>query len=137
MKTSDKFRKTIEAYLAKRATEDTLFAKALSKPNKNIEECCKFILNTVKESGCVGFDDDEVYSIAVHYYDEDELDPKYLKEISAKVVVNHTPKLTDEEMAELAEKAKEDYYQECLRKQREQNKPKKKVKQDVEPLSLF
>ena len=137
MKASDNFKKAIETYLTQRAEQDALFAQSFAKPGKSIEECCKFILNTVKETGCVGFDDLEIYGIAVHYYDEDEIDPKYLKDISAKVVVNHTPQLTAEELEELAEKAKKDYYEECLRKQREMNKPKKKVKQEVEQPSLF
>ena len=138
MKTSDSFKKTIKAYLDKRASEDELFAVSYKKDNKNIDECVNFILNSVKESGCNGFDDDEIYSIAVHYYDEDELDAKYLKQIGCNVVVNHKPVLTEEDKKELEQKAKDDYYNECLRKQRELvNKPKKVVKKEVEQLSLF
>ena len=127
MKASDNFKKTIQTYLENRALEDALFAERLKNEKKSFDECCNFILNTVKESGCVGFDDDEIYSIAVHYWDEENLDPKYLKDIKARVVVNQTPKLTAEDMAKLEEKAREDFYQECLRKQRESLKPKKKV----------
>lgn len=138
MKATDNFKKAILAYIEQRAAEDSLFAERLNNPKKNIDECCKFILNTVKESGCVGFDDEEVYGMAVHYYDEDELDTKYLKDIKANVVVNHTPTLTAEEMTELAEKAKKDYYEKCLQEQREHNKPKAKVKKgEVEQPSLF
>lgn len=138
MKSTEEFKKAIKAYLDKRASEDVQFCKSYFKENKNIDECCNFILNTVKESGCCGFDDSEIYGIAVHYYDEDDLDPKYLKQISGNVVVNHKPVLTAEEMDELAKKAKEDYYKECLRKQREQNKPKKKaVESEPNQLSLF
>lgn len=138
MKASNSFRRTIEAYLNRRASEDKLFAESFAKPNKSIEECVNFILNTVKESGCNGFDDDEIYGIAVHYYDEDNVDPKYLKEVGGKVVVNHTPQLTEEDKAELAQKAKDDYYNECLRKQRELNHPKKKaVAESSSQASLF
>ena len=140
MKGSDTFKQTIEDYLKVRANMDEQFAKSFAKPNKNIDECVNFILNTVKESGCNGFDDDEIYGIAVHYYDEDQLDTKYLKAIRGNVVVNHKPELKPEDMEELEKKAKEDYYQECLRKQKEQNKPKAKPaaqKQEVEQLSLF
>ena len=138
MKASEQFKRTIEDYLKVRANTDEQFAVSFAKPNKNIDECVNFILNTVKESGCNGFDDEEIYGIAVHYYDEDELDPKYLKEIKGNVVVNHAPILTEEDKEELQKKAKDDYYQECLRKQKESLQPKKKVVKQVEQqLSLF
>ena len=138
MKTTEQFKKTIESYLQRRAESDELFAKSYKKEGKTIDECVNFILNTVKESGCNGFNDEEIYSIAVHYYDEDELDPKYLKTISGNVVVNHHVELTEADKAELEAKAKQDFYDECLKKQREANKPKKKeVKEDKNQLSLF
>jgi len=138
MKGSESFKQTIQEYLQVRANTDEQFAKSFAKENKNIDECINFILNTVKESGCCGFDDEEIYGIAVHYYDEDELDPKYLKAVGGNVVVNHKVQLTAEEMAELAEKAKKDYYQQCLQKQKELIQPKKKVvKEDARQQSLF
>lgn len=140
MKGTDNFKKTIKAYLDRRAQEDSLFAVSYAKEGKNIEECCNFIMNTVKESGCNGFSDEEIYGMAVHYYDEDQIDTKYLKGIEGNVVVNHKVELTDEDKAEMAKKAKEDYYKECLQKQREQNKPKAKPvaqKKEAEQLSLF
>ena len=139
MKPSKEFTETIRTYLTKRAADDEPFAARLNLPGKSVEECVNFILNTVKESGCNGFTDDEIYGIAVHYYDEDDIDPKYLKEMNCGVVVNHQVTLSEAEKAELAEKAKSDYYQECLRKQREAvNKPKKKAeRKDVRQLSLF
>ena len=137
MKSSEKFKETILSYLQDRASKDELFAQSFAKENKNIDDCINFILNTVKESKCYGFTDDEIYSIAVHYYDEDELDTKYLKQINGNVVVNHHIELTESEKEELQQKAKDDYYQECLRKQREANKPKPRAKQVVEQPSLF
>ena len=94
MKTTDTFKNVIQKYLQERAKDDEQFAARLNLPNKNIDECVNFILNTVKESGCTGFDDPEIYGIAVHYYDEDELDTKYLKSINCNVVVNHHPVLS-------------------------------------------
>ena len=138
MKASDSFKRTIEDYLKVRANTHELFAKSFAKPGKSIDECCNFILNTVKASGCNGFEDEEIYGIAVHYYDEDNLDKNYLKAVGGTVVVNHKIELTDKEKAELAEKARKDYYNECLRKQKEQLKPKKPVKkQEPSQLSLF
>ena len=66
---------------------DPLFAPNLMKPNKNIEECITYILNEVQKSGCNGFDDDEIFSMAVHYYDEDDIEVG--KAVSCQVAVNH------------------------------------------------
>ena len=138
MKSTTAFKDTIKAYLDERAKVDSLFALSYAKEGKSLDECVNFILNSVKESGCNGFTDEEVFGIAVHYYDEDELDSKYLKSISGSVVVNHQVELTEEDKRELEEKAKKDYYNEALRKQRELNsRLKKKVEQSVEQLSLF
>lgn len=73
MKGTETFKKVIKAYLDKRAAEDELFAKDYAKPGKNIDDCCDFIISEVKKSGRQGFDDDEIYGIAVHYYNEEEV----------------------------------------------------------------
>ena len=66
-KVSKTFKKTIKAYLDKRAAEDVLFAKTYAKENKNLDECCNYILQQVKKSGCCGFADEEIYSMAIHW----------------------------------------------------------------------
>ena len=68
MKTSNHFKNTIKAYLDQRAETDVLFSFQYSKPEKSIDDCVTYILNTVQKSGCNGFADDEIYSMAVHYY---------------------------------------------------------------------
>lgn len=87
MKATDSFTKTISDHLQQVAATDPLFAKSLEKPNKNIKECITYILNTVQKSGCNGFEDSEIFGMAIHYYDEDDIQPG--KEVKAKVVVNH------------------------------------------------
>ncbi len=87
MGTTENFKKTIQEYLEKRAIEDSLFAIQFSKKDKNIDDCITYILNTVKQSGCNGFTDDDIYSMAVHYYDEDNI--KVGKPINCNVIVNH------------------------------------------------
>ena len=119
-KVSTSFKNTIKAYLDKRAAEDTLFAQTYAKENKNLDECCNYILQEVKKSGCCGFDDDEIYNMAIHYYDEDDI--KDVKPVSAKVVVNHTVELSEEEKAEAKEKAKADYEKEQLAKLKEEGR---------------
>ena len=119
-KVSNAFKTTIKAYLDKRAAEDELFAKTYAKENKNLDECCNYILQQVQKSGCCGFADEEIYNMAIHYYDEDGI--KDVKPVSAKVVVNHTVELSDEEKAEAKEKAKADYEKEQLAKLKEEER---------------
>lgn len=135
MKGTEKFKRTIQAYLEERAKVDDLFAKSYAKPNKNIDDCITFILNEVQKSGCNGFEDDEIFGMAVHYYDEDNLSVG--EKISCDVVVNHKVELSEEEKQELKEKARNDFYQEQLSKQREVTKPKKKVETKNDGPSLF
>jgi len=103
MKSTEHFKNTIKAYLDKRANDVELFAVAYAKTNKNINDCINYILNTVQKSGCNGFADDEIYSMAVHYYDEDNIAAG--NPISCHVVVNHTVELTAEEKAEARKEA--------------------------------
>ena len=72
-KSTDSFMATIQKYLSERAANDELFAKTMKKTSKNIEDCTTYILNRVKDSGKNGFDDSEIYGMAVHYYDEDDI----------------------------------------------------------------
>lgn len=135
MKGTENFKRTIQAYLEERAKVDDLFAKSYAKPNKNIDDCITFILNEVQKSGCNGFEDDEIFGMAVHYYDEDNLSVG--EKISCDVVVNHKVELSEEEKKELKEKARNDFYQEQLSKQREVTKPKKKVETKDAGPTLF
>lgn len=88
MKATDPFKNTIEAHLQGLAKVDSLFAETLKKTNKSLDECITYIFNKVKESGCNGFADSEIYGMAVHYYDEDDI--KAGASVKCKVVVNHT-----------------------------------------------
>lgn len=136
MKGTEQFTRTIAEYLNQRAMTDPLFAPSLQKPHKNIEDCITYILNQVKSSGCCGFEDDEIYSMAVHYYDEDELEVG--SRVACNVVVNHTIVLTEEEKAEAREKALKQYQAEELRKLQEAKRTKGKAtsEQTSQP-SLF
>lgn len=136
MKGTEEFKKTIQAYLEQRAAEDAMFAESYKKLNKNLDDCITYILNTVKNSGCTGFTDMEIFGMAVHYYDEDDI--KVGEKINCGVVVNHKVELTEQELADARAKAMEqaqkDAY-EALTK-RKQSKPKK-VEAVQEQPSLF
>ena len=112
-----------------------MFAPRYANPKKNIDDCITFILNYVKQSGCNGFADDEIYSLAMHYYDEDDIDiGKPLT--NCKVVVNHTIVLTEEEKAEAHAKAMQRATDEAYRKIT-QGKNKTKKPETATQTSLF
>lgn len=71
------FEQVIKSYLDKLSKEDKLFAKVYAKSNKNLEECINFIKSEAekraKNGRCLVMTDEEVYGLAVHYYDEDEI----------------------------------------------------------------
>lgn len=74
------FQQIIKDFLDKKAKEDKLFAKTYAKPNKNICECCQYIIEEARkqsfESGqgsVTALPDEDVYNMAVHYYDEDDI----------------------------------------------------------------
>lgn len=98
MKTTDYFKQTIQTYLENRAATDELFAERYADPKKNIDDCTTYILNQVRASGCNGFADEEIYSMALHYYDEPDIEVG--KSVNCRVVVNHTIELTEEEKAQ-------------------------------------
>ena len=106
MKGTEHFKTAIQSYLDKISEKDPLFKKTMEKENKNIDDCITYILNTVQKTGANGFAEAEIYGMALHYYDEDKLDIG--KKIEAQVIVNRHVELTDEEKAELKEKAKQD-----------------------------
>ncbi len=137
MKGTEHFKRTILMYLEQRAAEDPLFAPNLIKPNKNIDDCITYILNEVQKSGCSGFSDDEIYSMATHYYDEDDIEVD--KPNFCKVVVNHHIELTKEEKAEARQRAIKQYQREELSKIKSRNaKPKKaETTEIVSQPSLF
>ena len=129
------FKDTIQAYLMEMATYDTNFAERFADPKKNINDCVTYILNQVQESGCSGFEDDEIYGMAVHYYQEENIEVgksvDYLH-----VAVNHVVELTDEEKAEAKREAIAQYQRECHNRIANRKKPTAKREQaaQVEPM---
>jgi len=83
----DPFKEAILKHLEELAQKDELFANTFAKPHKNIDDCATYIFNEVKKTRRQGFADEEIYNMAIHYYDEDAIEIG--KPISARVVVNH------------------------------------------------
>ena len=67
------FVEAIKSYLDRRASEDKMFAESYANPNKSISECCNFIMSEVRKQNRTAMTDDEVYGLAVHYYDEENI----------------------------------------------------------------
>lgn len=133
-KSTDNFKKTIEDHLQQLASKDELFAQTLKKEKKNIDDCITYILNQVKASGCNGFTDDEIFGMAVHYYDEDDIKPG--AKINANVVVNHRVELSEKEIEEARKKALDAVVAE--EKEKLRKKPKASKKKDIpESPTLF
>ena len=111
------YSRTKIVFLNQRAMTDHLFAPNLQKSHKNIEECILYILSEMQRSGCNGFADEEIYSMAVHYYDEDDIEVD--KVSGCNVVVNHVVELSEEE--------KKQYQQEKLVKLQKRNERPKRT----------
>lgn len=134
----------IKTYLDNRAAADPLFASSYAKPAKSIDECYRYVLGEAKKRGSsVCMTDEEVYGLAVHYYDEDN------------IVINHTaaatvstsrhapaPELNEEEKAAAREEARRRYEQECYKQQeakareRKQAAAKEKKQKEAETAAL-
>ncbi len=136
MKATDTFKQAILKYLNERAAKDVLFFVSYTKTNKNIDDCITYILNAVKASDCNGFSDEEIYSMAVHYYDEDKIEIG--KPINCNVVVNHTIELTEEDRQAAKQKAIDDLIaEERKRITTKPTKPVAKPEIEVQQASLF
>lgn len=92
-KENQSFKMAIQSYLDQRAKEDNLFAASYAKLDKNLSECCDYIISEAKKRGgsAVAIPDDEVFGLAVHYYDEDNI--KVKKQSNCKVATSNSEKL--------------------------------------------
>ncbi|WP_304973748.1 PcfK-like family protein [uncultured Duncaniella sp.] len=130
------FNDTIKAYLEERAENDALFAVKFANPSKSVDDCVTYILNQVQKSGCNGFTDAEVYGMAIHYYEEKEIEVG--NPINCKVVVNHMVELTEEEKEEARQEAIAKLRDEQVAKMRRPTAKKAtENKPQVEQPSLF
>ncbi len=133
MEATDNFKRVIQDHLLSVAINDHVFAEKMTNKDKSIDNCINYIFKQVQESGKNGFTDDEVFGMAVHYYDESNIgavDP-----IKMKVVVNHSVELSDEQK----EKVKQISLDKEIENQRAKLKAKpvaKKV-ENAQQISLF
>ena len=98
-------KQVIQSYLEERAKRDPLFATSYAKPNKKIDECYDYIISQAKKRGgsVVCMSDDEVFGLAVHYYDEDDI--KVSKQTNYKVSAGNVEKDASTEQPEIKKSA--------------------------------
>lgn len=143
MKTPNDFKQAIQSYLDERAKTDKLFAQSYAKKNKNINECCAHIIGEAqkqRQGSVAAISDAEVFGMAVHYYDEDDI--KVTKMPSS---VKASVSSSISKPVELTEEDKEKARQAALKRLEEEQhallrkKPTKAKKEatEVQQMSLF
>lgn len=141
MSNQNSFKDAIKSYLDERTKTDELFAKSYGKPNKSLDECCNYILGEAKKRGnAVAISDEEVFGMAVHYYDED-----YIK--VSKLPAGHSVDISslDPIPMVLGEEDKKTAREEAIKRLAEEQyallkkKPTKTKKEanEVQQMSLF
>lgn len=76
-KVNKEFVKVIREYLEKRSEDDKLFREKYKSSEKTVEQCCDYIIEEARKKGarCVAIMDEEVFGMAVHFFDEDDIQP--------------------------------------------------------------
>lgn len=133
-KGSNRMKERIKEYLDAYAEKNEGFFFDYQNPDKNIDECCDFICTQVQKMGAMGLDDDDVFGLAIHYYQE--TDPGAITNgimNTTNVVINHRVELTEEEKARAKEQAIKDLIEAEKRKKLEKEKrDKEKAKAEAE-----
>ncbi len=140
-----KLEQVLKDYLDKRAAQDPQFAAKYASPKKSIKECARYIIGEAcdqQEDGVAGFTDEELHSLAVHYYDEEDIKVKPIRggvHISRSEAVSKESakvELTEEEKEQARKLAIERAIEEQKKKMTER---KAKAKKDEQPeqMSLF
>lgn len=131
----------IKSYLDERAKTDELFAKSYAKPNKSLKECCNYIMGEAKKCGnAVCISDDEVYGMAVHYYDEDNIKVNKLPantRASVSAPVSKSVELTEEDKRKAREAAIQRLAEEQHALLKKKPSRAKKEVTEVQQMSLF
>ena len=140
MSKQNPLKEAIHSYLDERAKVDELFAVTYKKKNKSIDECCTYIMGEAKKRGnAVCMSDDEVFGLAVHYYDEDNIK---INKLPANVKASASPetkpvKLTEEDERRAREEAIKRLTEEQYVLLKKKPSRSKKEVTEVQQMSLF
>lgn len=135
---------TLEGWLKGRldgmAAEDPVFAEKMANPKKSLGDCIKFIQGEVFHkyvegkkhgSAAVGMPSrDEVFGLAVHYYDEDDLTIRALP--AGTQVRAQAPAPTKEELEKLKKQAEENALRQFEKEAREKREAREKARRKAE-----
>lgn len=117
-------KQAIKAYLDNRAANDPQFALAYAKKNKSIDRCFDYIMGEASKRGrAVCMTDEEVFGLAVHYYDEDNI--KIVNVRRGSVSHSAPVQLTEDEKQQARKEAMERFGDAYIREQREQGKKRR------------
>lgn len=131
------FKDTIKSYLDERAETDELFAAKYANSKKNINECCDYIIGEAKKRGnAVAMSDNEVFGMAVHYYDEDNIKINKLPAGCRPSVQPVQVEITEEDKKVAREEAIKRLADEQYALLKKKPKTKKEV-MEVQQMSLF
>ncbi|RGM45596.1 MULTISPECIES: PcfK-like family protein [Bacteroides] len=134
------FKEAIKSYLDERAGTDELFAKSYAKENKNLDECCSYIMGEARKRGnAVAMSDTEVFGLAVHYYDEDDIKVNKLPAAARAVASasSQSVKLTEEDKKKAREEAIKRLTEEQYVLLKKKPLRGKKEAMEVQQMSLF
>lgn len=135
------FKDAIKSYLDRRAGQDELFAKTYAKEGKTLEECCNYIIGEARKRGnSVAMTDDEVFGLAVHYYDEDDI--KINRVSMSRKTEDVKVTLSTEEMEEARKEARQRAIDRMTEEQyallkKKPSRGKKEAETEVQQMSLF
>lgn len=142
VKGTDKFMEAIKNHLKEYVKKDPLFKEKLFNKKKNFKDCITFIFNQVQKMGKIGYEDEEIFQLARHYYDEDTIEVG--KPITqGEVIVNQHYMPSEEEIEKKKKEALDSVFEEERKRLREKktpssSKPKEEKKKDSqEPSTLF
>jgi len=142
MSKQNPLKEAIQSYLDERAKTDELFAVAYKKKNKSIDECCTYIMGEAKKRGnAVCMSDEEVFGLAVHYYDEDDIKvnklPSNVRASASTTTPAKSVKLTEEDEKKAREEAIKRLTEEQHALLRKKPTRAKKEVIEVQQMSLF
>lgn len=132
MKGTEQFKEIIRLYLREKCKADKTFLGKCKNPQKSLDKCIEYIIAEVYKSKCNGFTDDEIFSLAVHYFDEENI--TYDKVDCSSIVVNHHVELTDEEKAHAKAQAIERYQAQIIADLQKPKTNKRKNFEDCQSL---
>ena len=138
MKATQEFISTIQKYLEREAEKDSSFKAKWEQSGKDAKQVCNYIMAEVSKSRRCGWADDEIYGMAKHFIDEDDIkDPGEGANRVHRIVTNERMDLSAKDKEEAMAQAKAEYAAQLkaeeaarLAKQKEAEEKKKQAKEE-------